>query len=226
MHGILKAIVNRLKLTKESRRCKEWFSIDGDNTLRQEYPLDENSIVFDLGGYKGQWASDIFSRYCCSVYVFEPVKAFYEEIEKRVRFNDKIRSFPIGLGKENKEIKIFVDKDQSSIYKTGSWIETIVLQSFEEFLETHNINSIDLIKINIEGAEYDLLEFILEKELQIRLQNIQIQFHDFIPNAEKRMEGIQQALAMTHELTWAYPFVWENWRIRDREKKTSHLPSY
>jgi hypothetical protein len=39
-----------------------------------------------------------------------------------------------------------------------------------------------------------------------------VQFHDFVPNAEPRMRQIQQALAETHELTYAYPFVWENWR--------------
>lgn len=203
-------------MTKQSRRCRSWFDIDGDSTLRLEYPLNENSVVFDLGGYKGQWVSDIFSKYCCNVYVFEPVMAFYEAIKKRFQHNKKIRIFPFGLAEENKKVVLGVDKDRSSMFKGSDEGEVIALHSFKEFLGTHQIRNIDLIKINIEGAEYDLLDFIIEEGLQTRISNIQVQFHDFVPYAEKRLKGIQKMLEGTHEMTWQYPFVWENWRIRDR----------
>jgi len=214
MKKFFKLIRNRLYLTKQSRRCRPWFDIDGDSTLRLEYPLNENSVVLDLGGYKGQWASDIFSKYCCNVYVFEPVKAFYEAIDKRFLHNEKIRAFPFGLTEENKKVVIGMDKDCSSIFRGGG--EVVSLRSFKEFLATQRIRNIDLIKINIEGAEYDLLDSIIEEGLQTRISNIQVQFHDFVSDAEKRMKGIQKMLEETHEVTWQYPFVWENWRIRNR----------
>jgi hypothetical protein len=44
------------------------------------------------------------------------------------------------------------------------------------------------------------------------MRDIQVQFHDFVPDAEHRMRRIQQALEATHDLTFEYPFVWENWR--------------
>lgn len=203
-------------MTKQSRRCRPWVEIDGDSTLRLAYPINEKSVVFDLGGYKGQWASDIFSKYCCNVYVFEPVMAFYETIKKRFQHNKKIRTFPFGLAEENKKVLLSVDKDRSSMFKGSDEGEAIVLHSFKEFLGTHQIRNIDLIKINIEGAEYDLLDFIIEEGLQTRISNIQVQFHDFVPDAEKRIKGIQKMLETTHEVTWQYPFVWENWRIRNR----------
>lgn len=215
MKKILKAIGNRLYLTTQSRRCRSWFHIEGDSTLRLEYPLNKDSVVFDLGGYKGQWTSDIFSKYCCNVYVFEPVMAFYETIKKRFQHNKKIRTFPFGLAEENKKVVLSVDKDRSSMFKGSDEGEAIALHTFKEFLGTHQIRNIDLIKINIEGAEYDLLDFIIEEGLQTRISNIQVQFHDFVPYAEKRMKGIQKMLEGTHEMTWQYPFVWENWRIRD-----------
>ena len=45
-------------------RAAQWFKDNGDKTHRLNYNLNEKSIVFDLGGYEGQWASDIFSKYC------------------------------------------------------------------------------------------------------------------------------------------------------------------
>ena len=46
-------------------------------------------------------------------------------------------------------------------------------------------------------------------------KNIQVQFHDFIiQNAEERMINIQRKLELTHELTYQYVFVWENWKLK------------
>ena len=46
-----------------------------------------------------------------------------------------------------------------------------------------------------------------------QIDNIQVQFHDFIPNAEERMQKIQKHLEKTHRLTYQYLFVWENWNL-------------
>lgn len=70
------------------------------------------------------------------------------------------------------------------------------------------------MKINIEGAEYDLMEWIISEGLVKKIENIQIQFHDFIENAEARMVNIQNLLGRTHYLTYLYRFVWENWKLK------------
>ena len=84
-----------------------------------------------------------------------------------------------------------------------------------DFLQAHEIRAVDLAKINIEGAEYDLLDDLLDSGCITVFRNLQVQFHDFVvENAAARMHAIQQRLAATHELTWQYPFVWENWRLK------------
>ena len=40
---------------------------------------------------------------------------------------------------------------------------------------------------------------------------LQIQFHNFIPNAEKLREDIREDFSKTHHLTYDYYFIWENW---------------
>ena len=72
-----------------------------------------------------------------------------------------------------------------------------------------------MIKINIEGGEYEVLEALLESGMISIFKNLQIQFHDFIiDNASERMENIQVQLAKTHKITYQYKFVWENWVIK------------
>src|SRR6478609_5702767 len=67
---------------------EKWYSDDPRNLKRSDFDfLNDKSIVFDLGGYEGQWTSDIYSRYNCHVYVFEPVREFYEIIKNRFKNN-------------------------------------------------------------------------------------------------------------------------------------------
>ena len=216
-------IVLAAKLTRFSRllyipiqekRCIPWFSDNGDRTLRLQYDLDSTAIVFDLGGYEGQWASDIFSMYCCYIHIFEPVEKFATNIEKRFSKNNKIFVHKFGLSNMNQKKQIFIDADSSSTFTTKASNDEINLIKAIDFIKEYAIEHIELIKINIEGGEYDLLEHLLESEFIENIYNIQVQFHDFVPSAESRMNKIQQELSKTHFLTYNYPFVWENWQIK------------
>jgi FkbM family methyltransferase len=197
----------------------KWYSIDGDNTLRVEYPLNSNSIVFDVGGYKGDWSAEIYARYNCKVYILEPVKKFSTFIQKRFKNNPNVKVFPFGLSDENKEVYLSVMDESSSVYRSKTKYhskniekELIQLKSFTDFIREHNITFIDLIKINIEGGEYELLEKIISSGFIKNIDNLQIQFHDFVENAEFRMKEIKKKLSKTHELTYEYIYVWENWK--------------
>ena len=103
-------------------------------------------------------------------------------------------------------------KDGSSVFKPGQEIQQIQLVRAADFIQQNDISTIDLIKINIEGCEYDLLDHLIESGISGDIVNIQVQFHPFVPDAETRMKRIQDQLSRTHRLTYQYPFVWENWK--------------
>jgi len=195
-------------------RVIPWFRDKGDSTHRLQYDLNASSIVLDLGGYEGQWASDIYSRYCCTVHVFEPVQAYAENIQRRFAGNAHIQVYPFGLGATNTEIQIGLSNDGSSVFQKTAQTETGQLVEAKAFFDRNGIGEIDLMKINIEGGEYEFLEYLLDTGLAVKIKNVQVQFHDFVPNAETRMKSIQERLSQTHSLTYQYEFVWENWRVK------------
>jgi FkbM family methyltransferase len=201
-------------VSPQERRCISWFNADGDKTLRLNYELESESLVFDLGGYEGQWSSDIFSKYGCCIHIFEPVEAYAKKIKQRFVRNNKIIVHEFGLSNATKESEIFIDNDSSSILKAAAVTETINLVKSKDFIRFNNITNIDLMKINIEGAEYDLLDHLMESGIVNIIDNIQIQFHDMAPNAVDRMARIQNDLSKTHFLTYQFVFVWENWQRR------------
>src|SRR5207302_690624 len=105
----------------------------------------------------------------------------------------------------------------SSIYGRGSQSCSAQLVRAADFFHEHQIERIDLMKVNTEGGEYELLEHLLNASLITKIGNLQVQFHHCVPDALERMQAIQHQLERTHRLTYQYPFVWENWRIKSRE---------
>jgi len=193
---------------------KQWLKDKGDQILRLNYNLNKESIVFDLGGYQGDFANNVFKKYNSIIYIFEPVKSFYEQIVERFKDNEKIRVFNFGLSDKNCETEISLGDDGSSVFTNLETKETIVLKDIILFLEEKNITKIDLFKINIEGGEFDVLPALIDSSLVEIITDIQIQFHTFIDDSIKRRNEIRKGLSKTHELTYDYWFVWENWKIR------------
>jgi FkbM family methyltransferase len=193
---------------------EEWKASKGDKELRLTYDLAENSLVFDLGGYEGQWASDIFGKYKCPVWIFEPSASFYQRIVARFSHNPSMKVLNFGLADHDGELKLYESEDASSVIRDKDSVgkyEYIRLVNASNFLSEKGIERIDLMKINIEGAEYDLLDHLIETGWITKIVNLQVQFHNFTDNAEARMQSIQRALARTHKPTYQYKFVWENW---------------
>lgn len=218
-------VVNQkpVSLLERSRlnQIDHWNEIKGDESLRLNYDLNSNSIVFDIGGFEGNWAAEIHARYGASVLVFEPYMSFYSKLESRFLRNPKIKTFPFGLGSANTEVTFYGGGDRSSVFKmTDIALDDdkgvqVQIVDIAEFIENNQFKNIDLIKLNIEGGEYDLLERLIEKKILNIFQNLQIQFHDIDESSASRMSSIQHELSKTHQLTYQYEFIWENWVKKD-----------
>lgn len=212
---ILKKVINRIKYeffpSDHQLMVKKWYADGGDDELRFNYDLGEDSVVLDVGGYQGQWASDLFSRYRCHIFVFEPVVGFADRIRANFRNNDKIESFQFGLGGSSRSETINICADGSSIFRSSTNCEEIEIVDVKDWLNKRGIDKIALIKINIEGGEYELLNRLIGTNMIDKIENIQVQFHNISKNSRLQMERIQRELRKTHLPTYQYEFVWENW---------------
>jgi len=198
----------------QEKICRDWARAEGDRTLRLQYDLTAESWVLDLGGYQGQWASDIFAVSGCRVDVFEPVKSFAEQMKNRFAKNPRIRVFGFGLGASDRKETITINGAASSCVRSGSGAksEEIEIKSILSFLKKEGSREVALMKVNIEGGEYELLEALLNDGAISRVRDLQVQFHDFVSGAEERRAALHIRLQATHRLTYEFPFIWENWR--------------
>ena len=196
---------------------RKWHADGGDYAFRFNYDLSDQSIVLDLGGYEGQWASDLFARYQCPIFIFEPVAAFANRIRDRFAKNKTIQVHQYGLGDVSRSEEISIAGDGSSVFGKSRNKETIEIVDVTEWIESNlsTDQSIDLMKINVEGCEYEILDRLIKTHLVNRIKNIQVQFHQVMPDSAARMERIQSQLIKTHTPTYQYTFVWENWKHKN-----------
>lgn len=133
---------------------------------------------------------------------------------QRFASNEKITSLNYGLSDIDGEFILSDRVDGSSFLNPNHAKDDGIkceLREFFSVLDSLNVKNIDLMKINIEGGEYPLLQHISKENRFDVVINYQIQFHNFVENAFIMRNDIIESLSKTHKQTWCYPFVWENW---------------
>jgi FkbM family methyltransferase len=208
--------MSHLKLSKsESSR---WFNDDGDNTHNINYPLTEESIVMDLGGYMGRWANQIIKKYNPYMFIIEPIHYHYNYMVNKFANNNKVKLMNVGISNEDKEDIIFINGDQSSFYSAGT-SENVKLLTMQSIFNKWNLEKVDLLQINIEGHEYLLLEYLVNEDILDKFKYIQIQFHQAIENHIMRREAIHTKLKdRGFKNRFNYPFIWESWENCENRK--------
>ncbi len=195
-------------------RLDKWYAIDGDQTLRlASLDLTPDSLVFDLGGYDASFTAEVFARFACPVWLFEPCRSFFDPIQKRLHRNPRLRLFPFGLAGSTRTERVAINAAGTSMFRPGEQTEPIELVRAADFFDREAVAEVHMMKVNIEGGEYELLDHLIETGLIRRVRDVQVQFHDdVLPDADRRMRAIQEGLAKTHTLLWQHEWIWECWR--------------
>jgi hypothetical protein len=185
----------------------EWRQKNGDYTYRVEYNLNNESIVVDLGARHGNWCNIIKQRYDSKIYCFEVVEEFCHQLRSQGHI-----THCVAVSDKKEKISLGVFESEASIfYETNQFSSESIPAS--EIFNLINEDYIDILKINVEGAEYPILKNLIETGLIKKIKNLQVQFHLFDDNEKNDYELISTELNKTHKLTWRFPFVWENWEI-------------
>lgn len=176
--------------------------------------LNAASVVLDVGGFEGNWAADIYERYGALVHVFEPHPRFAARLKQRFEAVPTIKVHDVALGSGEGTLSLSDDGDASSSFRASKATVLGRVVPVASVLTGIDFPQIDLVKINIEGGEYDLLPALDEAGVMARISVLQVQFHLFTPDDIARRDEIRLRLAKTHVCDWSYDFVWEQWSRR------------
>lgn len=200
------------KLSLDKYSFSLWRDHQGDETYIPDHDLNSNSVVLELGGFTGAWATQVYNKFKCKVYAIEPIKEFYDQMVTKFKDQNSIHLLNVGVGTEDKKGVIYLSDDGSSSNAENNIPIEVEFRTLNRILEEWGIEEVDLLQINIEGDEYSVLEHMLDTNSIDKIKTLQVQFHLGIENDRERKEAICEKLkAKGFKLKYSYPFVWEAW---------------
>lgn len=159
--------------------------------LRDEYrllPLFQKRFgcVVDLGGNVGIFSSRI-APYADRVITCEPVPVNFERLTMNLGGYDNVERLPLAVTDKNGKLDIYLpieghttgvfsahrEGNEQRLSEQTIQVDTV---SFQDLMQQHAIEQIDLLKIDIEGGEYDVLYPAVD--LLPRVQRIHGEYHD------------------------------------------------
>jgi FkbM family methyltransferase len=187
-----------------------------DNQILHTANIDQDSIVIDVGAFIGDWSVTIAEKYNPTIYAFEPNPKPFERLLIHAGKNPKFKPLPVGLGDEDLEADFTLKGLGSSMLEDRADHSDVPkmrvkIRSVDSIWNELALNNVQLMKVNIEGAEFPLFERMIETGLLDKVDTYLIQFHEWHEHAYSRRRRIRRELAKTHELEWDYNFVWEKW---------------
>lgn len=187
-----------------------WYKDSEVHDYLHRHPLSRDSLIVDIGSYKGSWIKHMCDSYGCICIGVEPIEEYAKESIKFQFINDvKIYNFGLTTGPDV-EHDISVSEDASSIFILDDNLNKtkIKLKNAKLFFDLID-REIDVLQINAEGLEYQLVPYIIENKIIDKVKRIQVQFHDFYPSSEELMPKCINMIEDSGFTTkFNYDFVW------------------
>jgi FkbM family methyltransferase len=154
--------------------------------------LNSESIIVDAGANIGDFSRECARRFGCMPYALEPNPVSAAQITNAHVFVD-------ALGAETRTAEFFIGPESQGCsllpipdHTTSRWVSVIALK---DFLAEQRLESVDLLKLDIEGAELELLPTLTNPT---NIAQITVEFHDFMHPEQRQqvMRTIQHMKAI------------------------------
>jgi FkbM family methyltransferase len=158
--------------------------------------LTKDSVVVDIGAHVGIVSMVIAKTFGCQVYAYEPSPDNYRRLVANIEANglaQNIHAYNMAVTGDGRDVIISASPDNTggcNIYsETGHSVESVTLEDIYNLVGGH----IDLLKIDCEGAEFEVLQHTEDLE---RIGAIRGEFHG--PEALSLLKLVAECVPDTH----------------------------
>lgn len=169
---------------------KEWCGNNYGGFYIYPKKVNEASIIYSIGiGEDISFDTHLIEKFNCSVYGFDPTPRAVD-FSKKISSNKFIFN-PIGVANTSGDKYFFLPKNTSHV--SGSLLDTKIVsnenkillkfKTLSDIMKSFGHTYIDILKIDIEGYEYSLIDNLVNSK--IRINQLLIEFHpDIITNGK------------------------------------------
>lgn len=153
--------------------------------------MSKDPVIFDVGSNKGDWAS-ILGPNVKEVHLFEPNLVLLHYSMVRFEYYTNFVYNNIGLFSESKAMPFhyFTNSNNglSSVYRNQIWVDMglpmqeteIQVETLDDYCQCESVPEIDLIKIDVEGADFEVLKGAENLLIGKKIKFIQVEHSDHI----------------------------------------------
>ncbi len=154
--------------------------------------IDKGSVCIDCGANVGK-VSSTWAEKGAVIHAFEPHPACFKVLESNLKDQANVILYNKGVGLKNEKLKLYLKcgSESSDVNESASIIPEKLNVSADSFIMVDVINLIDFIKnlgarvdvlkLDIEGAEVDLLNEIIDRGIHHKTGIIVAELHEHIP---------------------------------------------
>ena len=147
----------------------------------EDFEINTNDTVIDIGAHIGLF-SLLVSQLCKTgkILSFEPVSENFDLLVSNLKLNriENILPFNMAVSKNSGRLDLFLNNDQSahSIFSKSSESISAESTSLQKIFDENKISSCKLLKLDCEGAEYEIIDSLPSEYLD-KIQNMVIEYH-------------------------------------------------
>lgn len=150
--------------------------------------LERSSTVVDLGANRGRFTREIQNRYNCHVVAVEPEGSNFASLPS----DDSITNIRAAIGGACGRITLQLSDDSTAHSVVGSPPpaangdeQEVAMLDFNALVAQAPLTRIDLLKVDIEGCEWDFFDSMSDVQIGL-IGQITVEFHDFVPACRER----------------------------------------
>jgi len=196
----------RLKLRTNSTDFYAFVNVWIVEEYRKDgFEIGKNDAVIDIGGHVGIF-SVYASQFCKNgqIVSFEPIKDNFVLLQENIELNKlaNVKTFNVAVAGKKDRIKIYHSDDQSAYTVYGSnqnYIETDAIP-LKEILDSNHIERCGLLKLDCEGAEYEILASLPDEYFN-RIDRICMEYHPVKSSSERLIELTARLEKLEYKIT-------------------------
>lgn len=185
-------------------------------------PLSAKSVVYSFGiGEDASFDRDVMQRYGLSLHAFDPTPRSIQWVEAQT-WPSQFAFHPYGLAAQDGTAQFYPPSDSQNVSysvlaqenSSGAPI-TVPMLRLATIAKQLGHSHIDVLKMDIEGAEYEVIPDIVRAGGPT-IQQILVEFHHFFPEVERATtkKAVQQLQAAGYEIFYVSPSGYEYSLIR------------
>ena len=116
----------------------------------------KDMVIIDIGANMGLTAL-YFKDHAKVIYAIEPSSQSYQALVENTKAYPNIKTFNLAIAHENGPVKLHTNDSggvPDSVFGNGGIEEIVQGVTLEKFMTDNNIDHVDVLKVDCEGAEY------------------------------------------------------------------------